>query len=82
MNWIILIVAGLFETAFAFCLGKMKGKRGEEYRLWGYGLYRMPHCQHVVACCRCTDFAHWYSLSGMDGHRSGRDGIAWHCMLP
>lgn len=37
MNWIILIVAGLFETVFAFCLGKMKGKRGEEYRLWAMG---------------------------------------------
>lgn len=28
MNWVILIVAGLFETAFAFCLGKMKGATG------------------------------------------------------
>ncbi len=28
MNWIILIAAGLFETAFAFCLGKMKGATG------------------------------------------------------
>ncbi|MDX5338554.1 MAG: multidrug efflux SMR transporter [Cyclobacteriaceae bacterium] len=24
MNWLILILAGLFETAFAFCLGKAK----------------------------------------------------------
>ena len=24
MNWIILIVAGFFESGFAFCLGKMK----------------------------------------------------------
>lgn len=24
MNWIILIIAGLFEVAFAFCLGKAK----------------------------------------------------------
>ena len=23
MNWIILIIAGLCETAFAFCLGKL-----------------------------------------------------------
>lgn len=22
MNWIILVIAGLFEIAFAFCLGK------------------------------------------------------------
>lgn len=25
MSWIILIIAGLFESGFAFCLGKMKG---------------------------------------------------------
>lgn len=37
MNWIILIVAGLFETGFAFCLGKMKGVSGAEYYLWGAG---------------------------------------------
>ena len=24
MNWIILIIAGLCETGFAFCLGKTK----------------------------------------------------------
>ena len=33
MNWIILIVAGLFESGFAFCLGKMK----EVTYLWGAG---------------------------------------------
>ena len=37
MDWVILIVAGLFETAFAFCLGKMKGKKGRAYRLWAVG---------------------------------------------
>ena len=37
MNWIILIVAGLFETGFAFCLGKMKEATGAEYCGWGAG---------------------------------------------
>ena len=37
MNWIILIVAGLFESGFAFCLGKMKGAEGSSYYLWGVG---------------------------------------------
>lgn len=37
MNWIILIVAGLFESGFAFCLGKMKGLSGIPYYLWGAG---------------------------------------------
>lgn len=37
MSWIILIVAGCFESAFAFCLGKMNGLSGLEYYLWGAG---------------------------------------------
>lgn len=37
MNWVILIIAGLCETGFAFCLGKMKGCTGLEYYLWGAG---------------------------------------------
>ena len=27
MNWIILIIAGLFEVGFTFCLGKIKEQR-------------------------------------------------------
>jgi len=37
MDWIILIVAGFFESGFAFCLGKMKETSGTEYWLWGAG---------------------------------------------
>lgn len=37
MNWVILIIAGFFESGFAFCLGKMKGLTGVEYYLWGAG---------------------------------------------
>ena len=33
MNWIILIIAGLCETGFAFCLGKTKLAVGTEYWL-------------------------------------------------
>lgn len=35
MNWIILIIAGLFEVAFAFCLGKAKESTGNE-TIWWY----------------------------------------------
>lgn len=34
MNWIILIIAGLFEIAFAFCLGKAKTAEGFYVSLW------------------------------------------------
>jgi len=37
MNWIILIVAGLFEAAFALCLGKAKETSGQEMYLWYIG---------------------------------------------
>ena len=37
MNWIILIIAGLFEVAFAFCLGKAKETTGNEMYLWYVG---------------------------------------------
>jgi len=34
MNWIILVIAGLFEVVFAFCLGKAKGTTGNEMYFW------------------------------------------------
>lgn len=37
MNWIILIVAGLFEVAFASCLGKVKETTGTPMYLWFTG---------------------------------------------
>ena len=37
MNWIILFIAGFFESGFAFCLGKMKEVSGPGYYLWGAG---------------------------------------------
>jgi quaternary ammonium compound-resistance protein SugE len=37
MHWIILIIAGLFEVAFAFCLGKAKTASGPETYAWYAG---------------------------------------------
>lgn len=37
MNWIYLIIAGLFEVAFASCLGKVKETAGTEKYLWFAG---------------------------------------------
>lgn len=36
MNWLLLIVAGLFEVAFAACLGKARETTGAEMYYW-YG---------------------------------------------
>ncbi|WP_421879463.1 DMT family transporter [Marinoscillum sp.] len=37
MNWIYLIIAGLFEVAFAACLGKAKVASGTESTYWYVG---------------------------------------------
>ena len=38
MNWILLIIAGLFEVAFASCLAKAKTASGNDVYLW-YGAF-------------------------------------------
>lgn len=37
MNWIMLVVGGIFEMGFAFCLGKMKETTGTTNTLWLIG---------------------------------------------
>lgn len=37
MNWILLILAGLFEVGFTGCLGKAKEATGTEATLWYVG---------------------------------------------
>lgn len=37
MNWILLIIAGLFEVGFAACLGKAKETSGTTMWLWYLG---------------------------------------------
>lgn len=38
MNWLILIIAGLFEVAFATCLAKAMKSNGQAAMFW-YGLF-------------------------------------------
>lgn len=37
MNWVLLIIAGLFEVGFASCLGKAKETSGAEMYWWYAG---------------------------------------------
>lgn len=39
MNWIILIIAGLFEVGFTTCLGKAKETTGTTSALWIGGFF-------------------------------------------
>ena len=37
MNWILLIIGGLFEVAFTYCIGRAKDAEGTEMYLWYLG---------------------------------------------
>lgn len=39
MNWILLIIAGLFEVGFASCLGKAKESTGNAAIFWMLGFF-------------------------------------------
>ncbi len=39
MNWILLIIAGLFEVGFTTCLGKAKETEGTVSALWIAGFF-------------------------------------------
>ena len=39
MNWIILIIAGLFEVGFASCLAKAKESTGSTATMWFAGFF-------------------------------------------
>lgn len=48
MNWIILIIAGLFEVAFASCLGKAREATGNEVYWWYAGFFVTLTCSMVL----------------------------------
>lgn len=39
MSWLLLVIAGLFEAAFAACLGKAKETSGNESYWWLAGFF-------------------------------------------
>lgn len=50
MNWIILILAGLMEVAFTFCLGKTKTAIGTDaYWWWGGFLFALALSMYLMA---------------------------------
>ena len=48
MNWILLIIAGLFEVAFAACLGKAKGATSPETIYWYIGFILCLSCSMAL----------------------------------
>lgn len=53
MNWILLIIAGLFEVAFAACLGKAKDSSGNEM-YWWYGGFLVSLTISMILLVKAT----------------------------
>ena len=54
MNWIILIIAGLFEVGFTSCLGKAKEAVGNEMYIW-YGGFVVSLVISMVLLMKATE---------------------------
>ena len=53
MNWMILIIAGLFEVAFAACLGKAKTATGNTI-YWWYGAFLLSLAISMALLIKAT----------------------------
>ncbi len=53
MSWIVLIIAGLFEVAFAFCLGKAKETTGTATYMW-YGGFLVALSVSMILLVKAT----------------------------
>jgi quaternary ammonium compound-resistance protein SugE len=53
MNWIILIIAGLFEVAFTASLGKAKASTGMEMYMW-YAAFLFSLVASMVLLMKAT----------------------------
>ena len=68
MNWIILIIAGLFEAGFATCLGKAQETSGKESIYWWIGFF---------LCLFTSMFLMFKAISGQDGLPIGTAYAVW-----
>lgn len=68
MNWIILIIAGLFETGFATCLGKAQETSGRESFFWWAGF---------VMCLVMSMFLMFKAISGQGAIPIGTAYAVW-----
>lgn len=48
MNWLLLIIAGLFEVAFATCLGKAKETTGNTMYVWYFCFLLSLSCSMLL----------------------------------
>ena len=81
MNWIILIIAGLCETGFAFCLGKVKLAVGAEWWAWISG-FAVLYVLSAVLLAKATQTIPIGTAYPVDGHRCRRGSAVGHLRFP
>ena len=64
MNWILLIIAGLFEVAFTFCLGKAKETEGTYMYLWYSGFILCTFIS-MFLLTKATAYAIWTGIGAV-----------------
>jgi len=71
MNWVILIIAGLFEVAFVFCIGKARESVGGAMYLW-YAGFLVALCVSMVLLIKAmqtipigTAYAIWTGIGAV-----------------
>lgn len=65
INWILLIVGGLFETGFAISLGKAQHSSGKEFWLW------------IISFALCVCISMFLLFKAMGGERAIPVGTAY-----
>lgn len=65
LNWIILIIGGLFETGFAICLGKAQQTSGKELVWW------------VIGFAICVSMSMYLLFKAMGGDKAIPVGTAY-----
>ena len=73
-----MIIAGMFETGFAFCLGKMKETAGTEHWAWCAGFIVSLTLSMVLLAKAVHTIPDRHGLPCMDGHRSRWNGCGGH----
>lgn len=76
MNWIVLFIAGVFEVAMTFCLGKTKGAQGAELYLWIGGFVLATVLSMGLLGQSRADAPDRYRVRYLDRRGSSRYGVA------
>ena len=69
MNWVILIIAGLFETGFASCLGKAQETEGKESIIYWIGFLVCISGNNAIPIG--TAYAVWTGIGAVGGVVAG-----------